>query len=136
MTTATVNSLFYDLTKEEMETLSPPDLRLIIRKAYDNMRAGMGLGMGPGPSMQRVIDHYNDERNYLMIRGVSDDQIVHDSLDRLLAYKDSGGAGSMPWTLPSIIDGSKQRNSVGQYGLDAVRRALPDHDKVLTEAGW
>lgn len=136
MTTATVNSLFYDLTKEEMETLSPPDLRLIIRKAYDSMRAGMGLGMGPGPCMQRVIDHYNDERNYLMIRAVSDNQIVHEALDRLLAYKGIGDGGSLSWTLPSILDGSTLRNSVGQFDLDAVRHALPEQDKILTDAGW
>lgn len=136
MTTATVNSHFYDITKEQMESLCPPDLRLIIRKAYDSMRSGMGLGMGPGPTMQRVIDHYNDERNYLMIRGVSDDQLVHVALDRLMAYKSSCDAGSLPWTLPSILDGSKLRNGVGQYSLDAVRRALPELDEVLTTAGW
>lgn len=136
MTCVTVNSSFYDLSKFLMEAVSPSDLRLIIRKAYDSLKAGNGTGMGPGPSMQEVIDHYNDERNYLMMRSVSDDQIVHDALDRLIAYKYPGDSGYIPWRLPSIIEGSTQCNRVGQYGLDEVRKALPQQDAILTAAGW
>lgn len=78
----TIEDRFYNLTKEQMEALCPLDLRAIIRKAFDNKRPGMGSG----PTMQQVIDHYNDERNYWVIRGVSDEEVVHDALDRLLSW--------------------------------------------------
>lgn len=122
---------FYDLDKDSMEVLAPSDLRLIIRQAYDNKQSGMG----PGPTMQDVIDHYNDERNYYVIRGVTDDQAIHDALDRLLAYN-SSPEGGLPWYLPSMIAGSTQVNPVGRFKLAHGRAVQPLLDKVLSDAGW
>lgn len=132
MSEVTVTDLFYELTKDQMESLCPSDLRLIIRKAFDNKRSGMG----PGPTMQEVIDHYNDERNYWVIRGVSEDSNIHDALDRLMARKQAGTTGTTPWTLPSIIDGSALFNPVGGFRLGFVRASSPTLDKILTDAGW
>lgn len=132
MSEVTVKDLFYELTKEQMEALCPPDLRVIIRKAFDNRRPGLG----PGPTMQEVIDHYNDERNYWVIRNVTDDSIIHDALDRILVVRAGGGAGALHWLLPSIVESIPRLNAVGSFDLAWGRDQFPPLDKILTDAGW
>lgn len=122
---------FYDLTKEVVEANSPAYLRKIIRTAFDNVSSGMG----PGPSFQEVIDHYESQANYLVIRGIITTPDVHEALDRLLTYRYID-AGVSLWKLPSIVEGSKDWHYVGKYNFKLMRGHLDREIALVKDAGW
>lgn len=126
------DALFYSLTKEQMEALCPSDLRVIIRKAFDNERSGMG----PGPTMQQVIDHYYDQRNYWVFRCMNPTSgEMLDALDLLFKIS-TGQAGSQPWKVPSIYEGSDQFHGIGDFDFKDARAQYPEADALLTKNGW
>ena len=131
MNTATVNSNFYDLTKEEMKALCPDRFRAIIRKAFDNKRSGMG----PGPTMAQVIEHYEYEQTYRCIRGIGNDDKVSEILDTFFEWELSP-EGSLPWTLPSIIESSNNNYELGRFKFTSARVAFPHLFEQLQAAGW
>lgn len=131
MTTATVNSLFYDLTKEEMKALCPERFRAVIRKAFDNKRSGMG----PGPTMAEVIEHYEDEQTYRCIRGIGNNDRVSEILDTFYEFS-SGLEGALPWCLPTMVEGSERMWPVSRFRFAGAKRAFPMMLEYLQSEGW
>jgi hypothetical protein len=129
----TTEDRFYNLTKDQMATLAPSDLRVIIRKAFDNPCTGTG----PGPTMQEVIDHYYDQRNYILFRRMNPTSIpMLEVLDLLFTFNRNATAGSLPWCVPSICEDSDQVHGIGDFDFKAAREQHPEVDKLLTDAGW
>lgn len=125
------DQLFYTLTKEQVETNSPQHLRKIIRIAFDTMRSGMT----PGPTFQDVIDHYEAQTNYLIVRGNATTPDIHEALDTLLNYRFID-TGVMLWMLPSIVENSKASHYVGKFQFDSLREALPLEVRLIKDFGW
>lgn len=134
MSEATVNDLFYDLSKEDMEKLCPSDLRVAIRKAFDLP----SHGDGPGPTMQEVIDHYNDERNYRLFRHTCGNFRAHEALDAMVISNVLKHLRSkiMPWSVPSIVEGSNRRSVIGSYDFEQAMSINTEEADFLTRNGW
>lgn len=125
------DQLFYTLTREQIEANSPQWLRKIIRIAFDTMQPGWA----PGPTFRDVIDHYEAQTNYLIVRGNATTPDVHEALDTLLNYRFID-AGVVLWMLPSIVENSKASHYVGKFQFDSLREALPLEVRLIKDFGW
>lgn len=113
MNAVTLDSHFYQLSKEQMEEMCPSDIRLIVRKAFDLPCSGMG----PGPTMAEVIKHYNEERNYRILRSMAGEDTLRQAwLDELFGRATlMDQPGSLHWTVPTIVSGREARYRVGFF---------------------
>lgn len=128
---AETGPLFYDLTKEEMEAQCPEYLRAIIRKAFDNKSAGYG----PGPTMNDVIKHYEDELVYRQLRASNTDMRINEALDVLMMYH-TGGEGYIPWRVPSMVQDSNQKWAIGTFNFEHAKRTHPSLAELIHATGW
>lgn len=131
MNAPTLDSQFYELSKEQMEEMSPPHLRAIIRKAFENKKAGYG----PGPTMSDVIQHYEDETNYRLFRSTEQSIDLGEIMD-VLFEANTQMEGMIYWRLPSVVMDSTQKWPVGRFNFSAAKRTHPELYTRIEDTGW
>lgn len=114
---ASLNSWFADLTPESViKAYAGWDFDQRIKAMLVSTAGRMETGVGKGPTLDQVIEHYMLELSYEKVRNLPDGLLQH-LLDKALMYTDVGPWNSTTaWKLPSIRYHMDTYN-VGQFAF-------------------